>query len=284
MSNLTLQQITPHVYWMNPDDPDRPSLAAVVGTTKTVMLDAGASVAHTQIFLDALKAEGVRLPDYVVLTHWHWDHIFGLPALNMPIMAHQLTVQEMYRLKGYDWSDAALDERLKTGEEIEMCAQDIKLELPEPRQVDIMIPDIVFQNSLALNLGDMTCHVQHVGGDHAEDSCVIHVVEDQFLFLGDALYDAIYTPVRHLTKAKMLPLLAKILSFKAQYFVQGHDPEVRTRDYIETLAEQMRYASQLIDQFQGDKVQALALAKQDGRLDEDMEDFIEVFAAGFAMA
>lgn len=283
MTDAKFEHITPHVYWMSPTDPDRPSLCAVVGADKTIMLDAGASIANTQLFLDKLAATGANPPSYVALTHWHWDHIFGLPALNMPIIAHQDTVTETRLLKTYKWSNTALDERVAAGVEITSCANDIKLELPEPRHIEIIIPDIVMTDKLTINLGGVTCHIQHVGGDHAHDSCVMYIPEDKVLFLGDCLYDAIYTPTRYLTAEKALPLLDIVLSFDAEYYSQGHDPEVRSRAEIELLAEQMRYASQLVDKYQGDEVQALAIATQEERLDEDTEEFIMLFSVGYKL-
>ena len=36
---------------------------------------------HAQLFLEMLKEQNVSNPDFVALTHWHWDHIFGLSVL-----------------------------------------------------------------------------------------------------------------------------------------------------------------------------------------------------------
>ena len=73
MSVLT--RISEHVYWMPPGPPDRPSLCAVVGDRRTLMLDAGSSNAHARVFLDALWAESATRPTAVVYTHSHWDHV-----------------------------------------------------------------------------------------------------------------------------------------------------------------------------------------------------------------
>jgi glyoxylase-like metal-dependent hydrolase (beta-lactamase superfamily II) len=70
-------KVTEHVYWLPPAPPDRPSLCAVVGDRRTLMLDAGSSAAHTAAFLDALSAEGVPRPSAVVYTHSDWDHVLG---------------------------------------------------------------------------------------------------------------------------------------------------------------------------------------------------------------
>jgi len=49
MTQHILKQLTPHVWWLPPTTPDRPSLCAVVGTRGTLMLDSGASDAHARL-------------------------------------------------------------------------------------------------------------------------------------------------------------------------------------------------------------------------------------------
>ena len=62
MTEATLTQISEHVYWMPPDEPDRPSLCAVIGTNSTLMLDAGSSDAHAKQFLEQLGAKACLHP------------------------------------------------------------------------------------------------------------------------------------------------------------------------------------------------------------------------------
>ena len=85
-----MEKISKHVYWLPPAPPDRPSLCAVEGERATIWLDAGSSPAHTREFLDALASEGVAKPTHVVLTHSHWDHVFGADELGAHVVAHEL--------------------------------------------------------------------------------------------------------------------------------------------------------------------------------------------------
>ncbi|MBI1281891.1 MAG: MBL fold metallo-hydrolase [Anaerolineaceae bacterium] len=282
MSETTLSKITDHVYWMSPGEPDRPSLCAVVGTNRTLMLEAGASDAHARLFLDALSAAKVRHPDYVALTHWHWDHIFGAAELDVPVIAHWQTAAEIAIQAGYEWTDKALYERVANGKEIAFCADNIKLELPEPRQIRFVQPDIVYRDSLDINLGDVQVHLQHVGGDHAADSCVMHILPDKVLFLGDCLYDAIYTPVRHYTTKKVFPLLDIILSFDADYYVEGHTPTVMSRAELMTIVDKMRMVGKIVDELSADEaaVKEAVTAEMGTPLDEDTLGFIQTFIAG----
>lgn len=282
MPETTLTQITDHVYWMSPGKPDRPSLCAVVGANRTLMLDAAASAAHARLFLNALTACDVPHPDYVALTHWHWDHIFGAAELRVPISAHSLTATEIKVQASYDWTDAALDARVASGKEIAFCANNIKLELPEPRDIRLVQPNIVYNDSLDIHLGDVDVHLQHVGGDHAADSCVMYIKPDRVLFLGDCLYDAIYTPIRHYTTQRVFPLLDTILSFDAEYYIEGHTPNVMSRAELLTIVDKMRHVGKTVDEYGADEaaVTAAISAQMGTPLDEDTLGFIQTFIAG----
>ena len=286
MPETTLQKIADHVYWMTPGQPDRPALAAVVGADYTVMLDAGASPAHARLFLNALTGAGVPLPRYVVLTHWHWDHVFGAAEIGVPVIAHRETAQQLVIQAGYAWDNAALDNRVATGQEIAFCADDIKVELPEPRTVQIKLPEILFDTTLMLDLGGgVICHVQHVGGDHAADSCVIHVPGDQFVFLGDCLYEAIYAPVRHFTTERLFPVLDTVLAFDATQFVEGHSDTVMPRSEVVAMATKMRLAGQMVAQHGPDEAAIItALTRESGQPpDADTTEFIQSFSAGYTL-
>lgn len=282
MPETTLTRLTEHVYWMSPGAPDRPSLCAVAGTNFTLMLDAAASTAHGELFLDALKAEHVAAPQLVALTHWHWDHIFGAHRLNVPIIAHALTAEQIAIQATYKWTDAALDERVANGTEIAFCADNIKLELPEPRYLKIVKPHIIFRDPLDIHLGEVSVHIQHVGGDHAHDACVMHITPDRVLFLGDCLYDAIYTPVRHYTTRRLFPLLDSILSFDAEYYIEGHTPTVMTRAELVAMTDKMRLVGNLVDELGADTsaITQAVQARTGLPPDEDTRSFIEGFVAG----
>lgn len=281
---MTVTQISPHVYWMPPGPPDRPSLCAVVGSEHTLLLDAGSSPAHIRHFLDDLGAKNPHPPRYVALTHWHWDHVFGAAELGIPVIAHTLIADRLATMAAYDWSDAALDDRIKTGEESVMFGRDIKIELPEPRQVTIAVPDLVFQTSLDVSLGGgVTCHIQHVGGDHSPDSTVMFVEPDRVLFLGDCLYTASsYEPAPYYTRTRAYRLLDTLLSFDPQVIVGGHDPEVMNRAEFKTLADTMRRIGTLAEQLDEDAMIRAVQTETGQEPDDLMREIIHGFVIGRA--
>lgn len=283
MPDTTLSQVSDHVYWFSPGKPDRPSLGAVVGTEHTLLLDVGASAAHTRLFLAALKAEGIPAPRYAALTHWHWDHIFGAAELNLPLIAHSRTAEEIDTLADYDWDDEALEARVASGEETRFSADNIKIELPAPRDVRIVRPDIVFQHTLEIHLGGVTCRIQHVGGDHSDDSCVMFIEPDRVLFAGDCLCENLHAPVPYFTRKRVFPLTDSILRFGAEHIIEGHNPAVLTRKELEEMADRLFLAGKAVEQFGTDeKYIQSEIEEQTGiALDTDTMDFVRAFIAGF---
>lgn len=151
----TLKQHSDRFWYMDPvAETDRPILGAVVGDTHTLMIDAGNSETHTILFLDALTERGIKRPSIVMLTHWHWDHIFGLSALtDIVSVTSTATKAGMERLLPYAWDDASLAERVEDGSEIAFCAEAIKLEYGEERSMRVVLPTLTFDDTLTLDLG-----------------------------------------------------------------------------------------------------------------------------------
>lgn len=206
---------------------DRPILGMVVGSKKTLMIDAGNSEEHMHYFLNELQKRGVPNPDLVVLTHWHWDHIFGLSALPDTVsIASKETEREMEKLIPFSWSDEAIDERVNEGLEIEFCAKAIKEEYTNHRNIKITLPDITIEKRAEINLGDVTCIVQQVGGDHAADSVIVYIKEEKILFLGDCIYPRMYAEKVHYTISETLRLLDVLETFDAETFIPSHQQPI----------------------------------------------------------
>jgi glyoxylase-like metal-dependent hydrolase (beta-lactamase superfamily II) len=222
---MAAQQVSEHVWWMPPGPPDRPSLCAVVGERWTLALDAGSSRAHTQEFLAGLPAR----PAAVAYTHSHWDHVFGGVVIGGIVIAHTVTAQRLEEMALRDWNDEA------------SISAHIREELPAPRVVEIASADVVFAEGIDIDLGGVRVSIEHVGGDHCDDACVMLVEPDALLFLGDCLCGS--PREDKLTVERALPLYDRVLSYPAELYVEGHHPAVTTRAELEALIEKARAAS-----------------------------------------
>jgi glyoxylase-like metal-dependent hydrolase (beta-lactamase superfamily II) len=225
-------RLTDHVYWLPPGPPDRPSLCAVTGERGTIWLDAGSSAAHAQEFSRFLAEQGVQKPSHVVFTHSHWDHVFGAAELGAHVVAHERTAAYLEQLAATDWSDEALDSRVASGENSRAHAENVKAELPSPREVRVAPAEIVFREGLDFELGGVGVQVRWVGGDHADDSTVMYVEPDGVLFLGDCLYEA---PSGGYTAERALPLIEAVRSFGPELLVEGHSETVLSAAELDEL-------------------------------------------------
>jgi glyoxylase-like metal-dependent hydrolase (beta-lactamase superfamily II) len=268
MSALT--KIAEHVYWMPPGPPDRPSICAVVGDRRTIMLDAGSSVEHTRAFLGDLLMESSARPSAVVYTHSDWDHVLGGVEVGGLVIAHALTAEQLIGLADRDWSDEGLERRVVAGLSSAQHVANVKTELPSPRTVEVASADIIFHDTIEVDLGGVTVHVRHVGGDHSDESSVMYVEPDRVLFLGDCMYPS---PDGALTVESAFRLREVILGFDAEQHVEGHHESVSSRSEMERLFEKMRLAEAAVRE-------GSALTAPD----EDTEYFVQGFKARYARA
>jgi glyoxylase-like metal-dependent hydrolase (beta-lactamase superfamily II) len=283
--SLHLRHIGKHVLWTPPDHAtDRPILGVVVGTHSVLAVDAGNSSAHAVLFQEALLKSGIAKPDYVALTHWHWDHVFGAEAFEGLLIAQQRTTQMLEEMSRWKWSDAAIDARVEEGTEIEFSRDMIKAELtPVQRaKLKIRLPDITFTTHLEIDLGDLNCQLIHMGGDHSNDSTIIYIPEDRVAFLGDSTSgDPTDTPWYYTTR-RINKLMDDLLALDAKYYFHSHIPEPITREGMEAMSAKFRKIGDLVVRTEGDKTAAHSeLPQVLGRkpTQDDLE-LVDAFIAG----
>ena len=127
-----------------------------------------------------------------------------------------------------DWNDGPLERRVQHGLEHPMTAHMLRCEYPGNRDgLSLPLPEITFSRSLSVDLGAVHCLIEHLGGDHAPDSTLIHVPEAKVLFLGDCLY------LRTFTREVVSGLFDRLLGYDAEQFVDSHEDEPLSRGELE---------------------------------------------------
>lgn len=283
MSDYKLHKLTEHVYYMQSDaSTDRPVLGAVIGNEKNLIVDAGNSPAHADIFLKELNKLKTHQNKLVAITHWHWDHVFGIHTMNLPTIAHEKTTREVENMTTLDWSDEALDERVRQGIEIEFCSENIKKELPNRKNLRLKAPDISFDKRLRIDLGGVKCIIEHVGGDHSDDCTVIYVEEDGVVFLGDCLYFDMYHGEMSWSTKKIFPLMSKLLSYDAKYYIEAHNAIPVKREQLEQDFKKYRLIGELVElyRYNREKIIEEFYNKSGCVLKEEDYEFLEAYIAG----
>ena len=89
---MGLKRLTDRIYYLEHEsETDRPMLAYIRGDKWSLAIDAGYSSSHVADFYRAIEAEHLKKPDFTVITHWHYDHSFGMHAVSGVSIAHEKT-------------------------------------------------------------------------------------------------------------------------------------------------------------------------------------------------
>ncbi len=239
MTNL-LHKLSDRIYYLPfMEDTDRPNLGYIRGDHYSLMVDAGNSDKHARLFLSQLEELKLPYPDYIAITHWHWDHTFGIHAINARSIASKLTDRQLAKVKTWSWDDNAMSERLTTGEDIEFCDKYIRIEYSNPKDIIIKTPDIVFDGKLQLDLGGITCELLPITNPHSEDSVAVYIPEERIIFLGDASGGDFYHNQGRYDKDKLLSFIEFIKETDFDTCVEGHDSAISKQQLLEYMQEEL---------------------------------------------
>lgn len=244
---LMLKKLANRVYYMpHYSETDRPALGLIYGDTFSLIVDSGNSPAHARDFLNQVKKMDIPPVKFVVITHWHWDHIFGIKTMGLLTISHDETKKKVDYLKTLKWDDASLDARVETGEEIEFCQDMIKREMPNRDHLELKVPDLTFTNKIEIDLGGMNCVVEHVGGVHAQDSSIIYIPDEKVMFLGDCIYQDFYSGEWSYDLEELVTLLDKIKKYDVDIYVTGHQ-NPHTREEMWRFFDDLTSIGEIVD-------------------------------------
>jgi glyoxylase-like metal-dependent hydrolase (beta-lactamase superfamily II) len=231
-----LKEINDRILYSPPDhEVDQPCLYAIIGASHTLMIDGGVSEERAKKFQGELRARTGRGADIAAVTHWHWDHTFGLAGVDAPVLAHRNTAEHLRRMAGYaSWSDEVLEERIREGSEIENCAMNIRKVYPGDlrKRIRIRQPDIVFDGTVELNLGGLTCELSLLPPVHTNDSVSIYVREEGVLLIGDATGQNSYDRPAHYDTPSVVALMRRIRGSGACVVAESHSEPVGTAGFF----------------------------------------------------
>ena len=163
-----LQQLTERVWYLPHDEPsDRPVLTYIEGDQLSVAVDAGASPAHVREFYTAITDQRLSIPEITVLTHWHWDHSFGLCAVNGFTMASKRTDARLREMAQWAWTPEAMEARLAAGEEIPFCHEHICLEYRRPEWIQVIPADMTLEGEWTMDIGGVTIRCETCDSPHS---------------------------------------------------------------------------------------------------------------------
>lgn len=217
---MNLRRITERV-WLSDfeKERDRPGIGYVLGDRWKLCVDAGHSGMHTMEFYAALKDAGLPPPDLTVLTHWHWDHTFGMHAVHGMTIASTTTADHLRQIKNEIEQDGP--------EQFFQMDESIRLEYAGTRDVVVTLPDLLFEGEMQLDLGNCPVRLFRCESPHTDDCTLVHVLREKVLFLGDAA-------------GGVFPTWEKdpVMAFRLAHAIEGLDAEICIRSHYPPEAKQ----------------------------------------------
>ncbi|MFC5404295.1 MBL fold metallo-hydrolase [Cohnella soli] len=232
---MELRRLTDRVFYtMFNKETDRPVLGYISGQKRSLMVDSGNSKNHVECFYEAVSHAGFRKPEIIAITHWHWDHTFGMHAVEGVTIALQKTNDKLAELAKWEWTDSAMKERVADGTEIEFADTCIRTEYPSLSEIRVVTSDIIFDGYMEIDLGGIVAEVHHVASPHSEDSVCIYVPQERVLFIGDAVGVDYYNNC-YLDKDKLRSLMTAIEGFDFDICVVGHNEPVSKQKIVQVM-------------------------------------------------
>jgi cyclase len=196
--------------------------AGVVVTPEgAIVIDTLPFPSETQEMVDFITHCSPRGVRYLILTHYHADHVYGMSYFRGAEMIAHARCRHL------------LTERTLPGLEA------TKAHTAELGAVEIWLPGLVFENGdLTLRLGDKTLQLLHLPG-HSEDLVAVYIKDDKVLFASDAVM-----PVPHIVDgapAPMIESLRRIEAMNTEMIVQGHGELILRGEINGALSSNIKY-------------------------------------------
>jgi glyoxylase-like metal-dependent hydrolase (beta-lactamase superfamily II) len=219
-----LNKLSESIYYLsNQNDKERPTLGLVCGDKYSLVVDGGNSIQHARDFLYEIEKLNVPPVKYVVITHAHWDHFLGMNEFKATIVVNSLTNQKMNDWRNYSYDDVSLQGYVDSKKIDSLCMEVIQNEIPERDTFQLNSPDIIFERSLRLDLGNKFCVLETVRSTHTDDSTIVYIPDEKVVFLGDSVYCTTTNSLYHFKQSHLLPMIEDIRKYDAIHFLLGHE-------------------------------------------------------------
>lgn len=181
----------------------------------------------------------------VIVTHYHADHFYGLPAL---------------KAAGAEvWAHRAAREYLDSGEGTARLEQRRRDLAPwVDANTRLVAPDRLLEGDTSFTFGGLAFDLVYMGPAHAPDDIVVAVRDDGVLFSGDILFSGRVPFVGNADSRRWLATMERLLGLKPKVMVPGHGAVSRdpvgdlafTRDYLRYLRAAMGRAAEDMQPFE----------------------------------
>lgn len=241
-----LNKLSDTIYYLsNQDDKERPTLGLVCGDRYSLIIDAGNSPQHAKDFLNEIEKLHVPPMKYVVLTHAHWDHFLGINEFNATVIVNTRTNEILQGWQSLSYDDCSLEEYVATNQLSDMAMKVIQADIPNRESFKLRDTDIIFEDTLTIDLGNKICILESIHSTHTDDATIVYVPDEKVIFLGDCAYGTTTNSLFHYKQSLLLPMIKDIQNYDAEMFLLGHE-SICDLDEMNLYWEELTIASQAV--------------------------------------
>jgi glyoxylase-like metal-dependent hydrolase (beta-lactamase superfamily II) len=206
----------------------------VVTREGVVVIDALGTPVLGEALVRAIRKITDKPIRHVVITHYHADHFYGLPALKAA--------------GARIWAHRSARAYLESGEgaaRLKQRQQDLQPWVND--QTTLIGPDQWLDGDGAFTLGGVRFELIYMGPAHAPDDLIVVVGDTGIVFSGDILFTGRIPFVGEADSKRWLETFGRLLALKPKVMITGHGEPSRnpsadlvlTRDYLMYLRSSM---------------------------------------------
>ena len=219
-----LNKFSDAIYYMsNQDENERPTLGLVCGDRYSLLIDCGNSTQHAKDFLLEIEKLNVPPVKYAVITHAHWDHFLGMNEFEATVIVNSQTNERLKEWQNYTFDDRSLQTYAQTKQMSAKCIEIIQAEIPNKDHFKLNSPDVIFEETLTIDLGNKVCILEKINSTHSDDATIIYIPDEKVVFLGDSAYGTTTNALFHYKQSLLLPMIEDIQKYDAEAFLLGHE-------------------------------------------------------------
>ena len=198
----------------------------IVGEQGVVLVDTLGTPALARLLLQKIRQVIKKPIEFVILTHYHADHIYGLQIFEET----GATILAPRGAENYLMSEAA-SQRLEE--------RRVSLFPWVNEDTRLIHPDRYVEEDIQLDLGNVTLTLTPLGAAHSDGDLAVYVEPDGVLFSGDIIFEGRLPFVGDANTRNWLHTLDRIEKRALEALVPGHGPAAQ--DPNKTIALTRRY-------------------------------------------
>lgn len=265
---FTVERLADGVYALIRKEPASlwftPNNTFIVGRDGVVVVDANITNEQSREVLAELKRITDKPVRYVVNTHWHEDHIIGNRVYReafpeVKFVGHRSTLFDLPEIGGANRKGSLqngrgfvglLEGKLEKGENLAGqalsdeerlgYASDVKLisaYLAESKDFDIILPTVLVDDRLGIDLGDKKIEILHLGRAHTGGDLVVRLPEENIVIAGDLLVHPVPLVGSTSYPLEYAATLERLKALNAKTMVPSHGPIMRDETYLDAMID-----------------------------------------------